>query len=386
MTIFDELTTLANLGLVALTLVVAFVVVLRAIDRLLIPAIDIQPFTGGEETDTAVGGMADIVRSELVRLTEEGSGSSMYFFNGPDQQISLPDDINVEPLDTFAKVVNWLPGRVTTITGRVQPDGSHGRGVTVTINSGWMRPGASTTIWERDIGIWPPPDDPAPSGEERWQRLAIAAAAWVAYRLVATRSARERTALLTQDWQSYALFLTATRLTRQGADADAIRPIYQAALERDPRNRGALFGLGVLFANESANGRAAELFDACVEELEYAYDEDGDEYHRDRLWYRANLNAAIARLNEAALLEALEQNEPTGVAYERVPGARVREDPATLVYDASEKLEKVAAAADSTIATLVGDAQPVLHGPYADLVRFLVKARESAAVSWQTTR
>lgn len=379
MTVIDLLLSAANLAVLGLTALVAVVVAIHAFSRLLFARVEIQAFEGPKD-DQAVLGMSEIVRSELVRLTEEGAGMGPFFLNGPDKPIELPGEVKTTQLTLFTQIVSWLPGRITTVTGRIQPEGGHGRGVTVTIQGGANRNRTSITIWEKDVGQ--PVAGTSASGTEadteRYQRLAIAAAAWVAYRLVADLPARSRSGLLTQDWLSHAMFLIAARAHLQGGDADRVRAMYQSALERDPRNRGALFGLGLVFANEHANRQAAAMFDACLKEVVSAYGPEA-EWVRDRLWYRAALNAAIVRLNDVALRQPGNWTPVLGANF---PDADSNE---TLVAAAQGCLKLVARNAELTIRDLVGDEPAVRHGRHGELIRFLTDVRDYAIVNYQAS-
>jgi hypothetical protein len=138
-----------------------------------------------------------------------------------------------------------------------------------------------------------------------------------------------------------------------------------------------LFGLGILYGMEFANRQAAQFFDACVKEVERAYGADKEWLH-DRLWYRAKLNAGIARANE--LTQRATEMTST------VPGASlVGSTNKDLLEQAQERFRAVANGADATILELVGDAPAATHGKYGDLVRFLANARAYATVTYQAT-
>jgi hypothetical protein len=388
-TFLDFIAALGNIAAFALTVLVAVVLLQQIVSRLLFARIEIRDFEGPKDHQ-AVSGMSEIVRSELLRLADEGAGMSLFFLNGPDKALDLPKDIKTTHLDLLAQVISWLPGRIATVTGRLQPQGGHGLGITITLQGGSNRNRGSTTIWETDLGLKPPSD--ATPGDtvdtERYQRLAIAAAAWIAYRFVEHQAPRARLGLLSQDWLSFALFMVGSRMHAQGVDADKLRHLYQLALARDPSNRGALFGIGLVFADDHANRPAVDFFDACADEVRVAYTGE-DEWERDRLWYRAKLNGAITRLNEVSLRRSRRSDNANSAFAASFPDTE-SDNPDTesdndLCDQARKSLDDVARTADRTIGNLVGVEPAVRHGRYADLVRFLVNMRDYAIVAHQTT-
>jgi hypothetical protein len=183
----------------------------------------------------------------------------------------------------------------------------------------------------------------------------------VAYYLLQRARTTDRAALLSQDWESYAHFAIAARLQASGYAA-AARNGYAAALDRDPRNRGALFNLGVLDLVEESNDFAEERLAAAVDEIERI--PGVRPLGMDRLWYRATYNHAVAKWHRY-----LAGSSPSS------------EDR----FQARQLAESVVRASDATLRELGGADAMWLGGANADLARFLSMVRGAALLLYADT-
>lgn len=294
-------------------LVVATVIWLR---RTLQPRLLIEDAQG--EPSGIASYLPSLISDELELLRREGAGNSLRLATGPDEPLALPDTILAEG---STKLLTWLvallPRPTHVVHLRLIAGGSRGYGLVVGLSAPG-RPRASAVLWDQDYTFESPatappvsedadeekdeekdesedspPDEageagasaPASGAPESYHRLALAAGAWLAYKLP-TRDPRARYhALLSGDWQSYAHF-------RVGAASSPVsRQPYVRALRLDPRNRGALHNLAVLDGTRHCYGPALHRLSATIALL-------GDEgRERDRLWYRARFNLAVAAFN-----------------------------------------------------------------------------------------
>lgn len=270
-------------------LVVAALLLLTFLWRSRRRSLAIEDFTG--PNPEIAKGLSALVRTELHRLREEGAGVGLRFVEGPDKPISIPDEIKSlpGPLGGLAALAVLVPQRVQTLAGRVHPPGERGVGLTVSLLSGSRETRGSITVWEEEFG--------SGNEAEASYRLAIAGAAWVAYQLVKPGYRREHRALLTWDWQSYALFRVGA-VCHEAGDTAAARSAYAKALDIDPLNRGALFNLATLDFADRCHAPAIARFDLVRAETERAGGATGHAY--DRLWYRSTFNVAAAYLHERA--------------------------------------------------------------------------------------
>lgn len=361
---FVEVAALALAGLLSLVgLRLVYVVLMRFVR----PSLYIEAVSAA--TDEDAKGLSDMIRSELHALREEGGGAGLHLVTAPDTAVDLGAITSVSTeLQVVNALLSLLPGRTRLVSASLQSAGLLGQGMSVSIRNTENRIGGSVTIWENSFAAASevrgdrPVDGPEhlDSNEVR-EMLTIAASAWIAYRALQGASVRQRSALLTQDWESYALFRVGARQQQAGALLSA-RRLYLQALERDPRNRGALFNLAVLDLRDLDEPPAIERLDLVIDEIVRADSGDDEPWRFDRLWYRAVYNRAVARLHRGMRRsKGLNQDER----------ASIKND-----------LRDVAEAADLTIALLGGQDAERAGGRFADLVRFLVEIRSAAVVTF----
>jgi hypothetical protein len=361
---------LGNFATAAVTALVA-VVALRLIYLTIIgfarPSIAVQPVqaaTGKEEVEK---GIQELIQAELSALREEGGGPSLLLMTTPDAAINIGDiEAGGGSLKQFGALLKLLPGRTRVLWGQMQPAGAMGQGITLTLRTSTNRIASTVTLWERQYVSardLPPDvaadgDEAKPASAEARECLGLAAAAWTAYRALESSSAADRVGLLTQDWESYALFRVGARMQALGLFA-AARRLYLDALGRDPRNRGALFNLAIIDIREQNERAAIERLIAVLAELTTRNPRgDIEPWQFDRLWYRANYNILAAEWNQAVRAGAVDE------ARERI----------------TERIRNLVAMADRVIDRLGGEDALDAGGRFADLVRFLVDVRSAAIV------
>jgi hypothetical protein len=360
-----DLGSLATAAVAALATVVALRLIYLTIIGFARPSIAVEPVqsTTGKEEDEH--GIQELIEAELSALREEGGGPSLLLMTTPDAAIAIGEiEAGGGPLKQFGALLKLLPGRTRVLSGQMQAAGALGQGITLTLRTSTNRVASTVTLWERQyVSARDLPADIAADGEkdkpataEARECLGLAAAAWTAYRALEGSTAAERVGLLTQDWESYALFRVGARMQFLGLFALA-RRLYLDALARDPRNRGALFNLAIIDIREQNERAAIERLKAALGELTTRNPlRDIEPWLFDRLWYRANYNIIAAEWNQAVR---------TGtVAEAREPiKARIR----TIVK-----------MADRTMDRLGGEDALDAGGRFADLVRFLVDVRAAA--------
>lgn len=366
--IFADIGALASAAIAILATLVALRVIYLTIVGFARASIFVEPVRAAAsgDKDQDEPGIAELIQSELVNLKEEGGGPGLQLMTTADAAIPVGEiETSGGRLKEFAALLKLLPGRTRVVSGRMQPAGAMGQGITITIRSSSNRVSGTITLWERDFvaaqdlpaDIAVDATDAKRASAEARECLGLAAAAWVAYRALQSSSVNERTGLLTQDWQSYAQFRVGARMQFLGLRT-AARRLYLDAVSRDPRNRGALFNLAILDIYDQNERSAIERLRAVVDELERNPCGDVEPWLLDRLWYRAVYNIAAAGWNEA-------------IRTNSVGGAQ---------GEVKARLRKLVAAADATIDRLGGEVAMGSGSRFADLVRFLVDVRSAAIV------
>jgi tetratricopeptide (TPR) repeat protein len=169
-------------------------------------------------------------------------------------------------------VLDWLlPSKVVKLTGMVHaPEpASRGAGITASlVESSSGKVFDTITIWQKDFDTaGATAQAGSQSSDEKgdamaYSRLAEMAAIWAQFRINNTwppdylkkrqKASAGRgtqgatyTRLGTDSWESYALFRMGVRAALSD-DAEGARQLYYRALDKDDKNRGALFNLGAI--------------------------------------------------------------------------------------------------------------------------------------------
>ncbi len=305
--------------------IAAVVAVLLTARLALTPRLSIADFEG--QTPDLQKGLPRIVHSELEILRAEGGGTSLRFMTGPDQPVAVPEPIPKLPgFASIAQLVSLLPRRVHSVDAFLHEDTPRGPALSIRLSRSALADGA-TTLYLDDLVkptgaepspevslVEPPPNDPGVTagaaggvesvpeeekpkpalsshGSHPYHRLAVAAAAWLAFRLPRQGIWSSAAGPLTDSWESYALFRIGVGF-QEGKDLASARRSYAWSLMQDPLNRGSLLNLAGLDIDTRCNGPA---IDRLVLLCQLLPDVD---FPRDRLWYRARFNLAVACLNE----------------------------------------------------------------------------------------
>lgn len=323
-------------------LVAAVVVVLITARLALTPRLAISDFEG--QTADLQKGLPRIVHSELEILRAEGGGTGLRFMTGPDKPIAVPEPVPKLPgFASVVQLVSLIPRRVHTVDAFLHADTPRGPALSVRLSRSELADAAATlhlddfvpedteaatTAAPKDAATAEPENDgktgngdaPAePPSEESggasaahaYHRLAVAAAAWLAFRLPTRGTPGSLPAMLTTSWESYAHFRIGVE-SFQAGDLVSARRSFATSLRHDPLNRGSLLNLAGLDVNTNCNGPAIDRLRLLCELL------PDTEFPLDRLWYRARFNLAVACLNsEGSEPERLECRTDYSLAARR---------------------------------------------------------------------
>ena len=333
----NALSVLAEVFLVLVVLWLA----LRAARTALQPALDVRDFAGVAEEHKSA--LARVVQSEIERLGREGAGTSLRFAYGTDEALEIPQSVKLPgPVAALVSAVQLLPRNVYRLEALAISEAARGAGLALTLARS-SRVVATTVVWADEYRLQPEvsrsshspppsgsksppksdeaatnteaaggegakPERPqrtesngqAADGSQVWYRLALIAAAWLVYHLPTTnRRTRER-GLVASDWRSYAHFLLGADYLA-GQDVVRAKQAFLAAVTRDPGNVGAAVNLAGLNIDENCTGPAILRLGGVVRLLDDTA--QGNRWCRDRNWYRARFNLAVACLNELMLLQ-----------------------------------------------------------------------------------
>jgi tetratricopeptide (TPR) repeat protein len=234
--------------------------------RFLEPRMRLQDIDDAGLDPPIAKGVTALVRDSLTRLSAGGDQASRYRLNSSSGREGLGAAVKeVEALAPQAQAVGAVvrlagllfPRARLTAVGTLQGRGDRGAGVTLFVEGAHGTP--ITTLW---TGSQPPPaegedDDTA----ERYQSLAVPAAAWIDFEVRAMLG--EKLPTVTPSARSYALLQGAIERAGSG-DADGAVRFYEAAIAEDGSNAAALLNLGNLRA------RNDEEWDAALELLRRA--------------------------------------------------------------------------------------------------------------------
>jgi hypothetical protein len=366
-----ELGELAGTALTVVASIIALRLVYLTVVGFAHPALFIEAAKSTSGEAGGAEGMSDLIQGELAALKEEGGGPWLRLLTTTDAAIDVGSiESGGGRLKDLGALLRLLPGRTRTVRLQLLPAGAMGQGIAVTIETSTNRVGATTTLWERryaraaefpaDIAI--DTEKTRAASTEALECLGLAAAAWVAYQTLRASPSADRAGLLTQQWESYALFRVGARMQFLGL-ATAARRLYLEALTDDPRNRGALFNLGVLDFQEGNEQSAIDRLSVVEEEIRR--NPIPDAWRFDRLWYRTEYNIAAAEWNLA-----FRQGKPSPEVKSRV----------------RRRIRDLVEAADDAIDQLGGADMLQTGSRYADLSRFLVDVRSAAIVIYSDAR
>jgi tetratricopeptide (TPR) repeat protein len=142
------------------------------------------------------------------------------------------------------------------VGGALQPKGKSGLGVSIelTREKSYL---AFSTLWEKEFAT-------AGGEVEGFQQLAVPVAGWIDHHINTAMGAGKN--LLSKDPKSWALFKAGAAWQEQHEKTKA-RALYEAALNIDPGNIGALANLGVMELSGRKYPESEELLLAALDEL-----------------------------------------------------------------------------------------------------------------------
>ncbi len=267
--------------------------------------------------------LAFLIRERLLNLDADAGGSELSIVEASSTALNLPEMVDVavpqmkwvEPLYALARMVA-PPDRVV-VSGRLQPAGDTGVGITLSMRAGRLPRGvsnmpASVTLWEGDffpVTAGPPTKDEDLS--PRYLRLAEPAAVWTYYAVQDRDPHDHHDAFTTRDWMSHALFRLGLQCQEQ--NFRTARTFYQRAVDRDPDNLLAQFNLAHVDVTHAAGLDRFKFVKRRVEttisdrkkprhrrywRLRTATRQNAGLHRRQSLWYRATYYLASNEGNE----------------------------------------------------------------------------------------
>lgn len=257
------------------------------------------------------------IRAELALMSSEHGGRRLELATTPDDKIELPATVasKLPEAQLVADLIALLAPRTEAIGTTILSSTDRGAGLALTYTSRNGSTLDSVEIWEKNFDPdWTmPPDGKVVAAAYR--RLAIAAAAWIAF-VTAKERGRQQLHKVSTGWLSYALFRVGADW-QLSQDLDRARQLYVRALDDDPGNDGALNNLGRLDLERPYPGagsdpnrwKRARTRLLAAREGRHAEDESLVTYGwfggptvavgADRLWFRATYNIGLAYLLEA---------------------------------------------------------------------------------------
>jgi tetratricopeptide (TPR) repeat protein len=242
-----------------------------------------------------------------------------------------------------------LPTRRFTLTGELQPKGPEGPGISLALS----RDGGIDhlyTFWAKPLGL------PEIESASCYQQLAIAAAAWVDFRLADA----DREQLLTADPLSWVYFRSAVEAQRLGQERRATQ-LYEWALVMDGQNVGALANLGIVERRRNNFEEGEQLLGQAVRLIKSSGSPGEIEPCRNPDWYRIEYQLAALYVNWAA-----------------EPSADDRRDEHRL--EAETKTRQLALRTSTMVKELGEEEDPHDKDSDGELLRFLTGTIEPAAL------
>ena len=266
--------------------------------------VQLAGFGGSDKTLEAA--LPSALNDHLARLREDGSGPQLMsqsaveadFAALPATVVAAVPQANLVT-SALAAIDKLVPRNILDVTGTARPvDPTRGAGLTIKLSERDGRTIAQQTVWESEYLLTPAADQDLAT---RYARLLAPAAVWLAYR---SELGYDGTSppLDTTSWRSYALFAAGDLLQREHRTSDA-RKAFEAALDDDGANLGALLNLGALMLTPpaGADGYPHEDADDVATRLQDARSLIGRVTRRADNWtrplvYRAHYLAAVADL------------------------------------------------------------------------------------------
>lgn len=282
-------------------LAVVWVALALAIRRLATERLAIDDFDDGAAETKLGKTIAALISQELDDVRHEARGANPQIVSGPEPAIGLPAATQeLSPhLKLLSSILELVPSRTCRIKGILHPPGQSGVGLTVSVVDHRGRTLDSTTIWESSTdALFEPRKGDKAADTKAYHRLAIAAAAWAIYVLPLDADDKQKIRILTADGMSHMHFRMGVTWQRS-KDLVRSRRSYLDAIAADRANIGALLNVGVVDLTDSPE-RPATAEARFARALALLEERQVDQ--RDRLWYRARYNLAVAQEDQGVLV------------------------------------------------------------------------------------
>jgi tetratricopeptide (TPR) repeat protein len=296
--------------LAAAALALGLVAIARSLRSRFRRSLVVAPFVGAH-ADPAGPSITSALHEHIGRLRNPRASRSLYFADSGESDFGqLPEAISsafpqVGVIAALVTLVSRLgPRRLWRVTGTLLPiDPVRGAGLTLVVVREHAQTVEQITLWESDYHLVPDGGTAATSAGEdelasRFQRLALPAAVWLAYRpTLGTLS--DPPPMGTADWQSYATFAVGEEQQTCGNERLA-RRLYCEALDLDPGNLGARTNLAALLLapvpGELPEQRIEREQLLAEQIARVTQDPTMRMATTDPLWYRIHYLQAISRL------------------------------------------------------------------------------------------
>ncbi len=214
-----------------------------------------------------------------------------------ESKVNFPE-IKFESASGIAKVLlsllNWilqqtwfLAPNTLALSGEMHKSPTHGAGLTLALK-GKNRVIAEDTLWQKDYEPgYAPPDDDNKKNPDAFYHLTTIAAIWVFFQLLKQQDRNEQTEsftlLGTNNWHSYAYFRMGQHWLQDGETGKA-KQMYKKALQRDEKNRFALFSLAVIYTRDEKYKDAFALLKAAKQIVDK--DDDSRGKNTELKWFK----------------------------------------------------------------------------------------------------
>lgn len=288
------------------------------------PQLDISNFDKGI-TEFEIGkALEPIVEEGINNFDGKKTRPRFYLVEGSDKPLNIPAGIKTTPqLKLISELIEWsFPQNVITLSGFLQKQTRLGAGLTLVLTDN--RTGKiikNDTIWQYDFDL-----DFTTSDEKEinpYYRLAELASIWAIYQMENfIRPDKKFTALGTADWKSYAYYQSGVHWMNEDNRKKA-RHQFARALNKDLRNYGALFNMGILDIDDGNYEKACVRLDMARELSEKNYkckqdiinkEQPGLDFSRNPIWYKAMYQLAatyVYKRNSENEKENFEKAEET---------------------------------------------------------------------------
>lgn len=263
---------------------------------------DFKAADGAKGADSAAAsmraalGIGEAASPGDAQLVSTTSASAALLSEVADALKDVPQLKVIGPLLSLGR--SLLPRDDFSIDGVVMADAARGYGLAISITAEGGNVVATQTLWSNTYS--PTVRDAAGDVKDadQVQRVGMAAAAWLAFRMAELRGASKPVESLgCANWNSYALFRAGVECQRS-ADLPRATALYAQALDADPGNHGARLNLGVIELLSGQIDIAIDRLADVQEETHRCGASPGTILKRSSLWYQAAYNLVAAEMSK----------------------------------------------------------------------------------------